>query len=190
MCSYNFHIVEEVFSDLGPYCSSFTVRWMKELPRGVFCPNINCPRVRTWSYLLPYLQCLRHHTTPHPQAQYMLVKSTNGCWEECRWTGGVQNAPWTPCCSFLNQPFLGVRQLFGGATPPFWGPLCVGTSTVCQTCQELGGHGARDFSRGRLQHLAYFRFCFSTDVTKDSSLEWLLLKYRSDLQVRGTRSVF
>ena len=184
MCSYNFHTVEGVFLGLGPYSSSFTVRWMKELPRGVFCLNVNCPRVRPWSYLLSYLQCLRP-----PLAQYVLVKSMNGYGEE-RWSGRVQNAPWIPCRSFLNQPFLGGRQLFGGAIPSFWGLLCVGTSTVCQTCQELGANGARDFSQGCLQHLAYYSFCFSTDVTKDSSLEWLHLKYQGDRQARGTRSVF
>ena len=134
-----------------------------------------------------------------PPAQYALVRSTNGYGEERRWTcGGVQNAPLDSMPSFLNQPFLGVRQLFRGVIPPFWGPLCVGTSTMCQTCQELGGNNTRDFSQGRLQHMVYYSFWFSTDVTKDSSLEWLLLKYQGDLQVRGrgdlqvwgTRSVF
>lgn len=42
------------------------VRCMKELPHGVFCLNVNCIRVATWSHLLSYLQYLKLGLAEYP----------------------------------------------------------------------------------------------------------------------------
>lgn len=50
---------------------------MRELPCGVFHLNVHCPRVRTWSYLLSYLQCLRPAARPHPTPPQLSTRQSS-----------------------------------------------------------------------------------------------------------------
>lgn len=173
MCSYN----GGNLSDLGPYSRRHEVRCTKELPCGVFCLNVTCTRVGTWSHLLIYLQSLKQCVAPYRCSGQI------GPVHEWPRAGKAVNLVGFKIPSvlfagfFLDWPYLRVRKLFGREIHPCWGAWHVEMPVLrCARCWRW--NGTKDLIQDLPQCLDHCGFYVSTmSVIKDISLDWPLLKY-------------